>query len=278
MEEMNIDYNLIAEYLNGVPDRLQLFEELLADNNNDIDCLGLWRLSTNFLNGLNQTEEQCKDAINENLYALLFVREQTEDLCEYALSHIHESLMRFADDDDYYLNDSPFEDLKILKYIMQTDAVCEYAINLNYKSLQFVRHQTSDICKYAIDKNPDAINYVRGYIPELLTYTIDTKADAIASINDNILKRYIKNKNDVNFKTNIYDDSYERNICSITTVNITNNEGYYVKPHDRIGKDACSFRGIISDGQIVNVLKITKKCLGCNESLTINDYVYMKFE
>jgi len=87
-----------------------------------------------------QTEELCKLAIQQNSWALQFVKEQTEELCKLALKK-HCLTLQFVKE--------------------QNPELCKLALQQNCCALQYVKEQTEELCKFAVQQNGWAIRYIK---------------------------------------------------------------------------------------------------------------------
>ncbi len=100
-----------------------------------------------FLKEVNGKEENIKnlkgkealEAVKEDGFALLYVKEQTEAICLEAVKKNGYALQ--------YVNE-------------QTEAICLEAVKQNGYALQYVNEQTEAICLEAVKKNGDALRYV----------------------------------------------------------------------------------------------------------------------
>jgi hypothetical protein len=91
----------------------------------------------------NQTEELCKLAIQETSYALKYVENQTEELCKLAVQQTGYAL----------------------KYVEnQTEEICKLAIQETSYSLEYVKEQTEEICKLAVEKKDDVLHYIKDIV------------------------------------------------------------------------------------------------------------------
>ena len=140
-------------------------------------------------------QEICKLAVQQNGCVLEFVKEQTEKICKlavqqngYALRYVPPELMNeeickiAVQQCSYaveYVKEPFYTDeickcavkknglaLKCIKKQFQTEEICKLAIEENHHSLQYVEKQTVDICKYAIQQHGCSLEYVS---PELMT-------------------------------------------------------------------------------------------------------------
>lgn len=82
----------------------------------------------------------CELAVTQSLQSIIYVGNQTEDLC---------------------LRSACFDGMSIRYMTHQTNAVCMAAITNNPCALQFVLNQTEQICKYALELDPDTHKYIR---------------------------------------------------------------------------------------------------------------------
>ena len=85
-------------------------------------------------------ETYCLKAVEEDGYALQYVKEQTENICLKAVE----------------------EDGDALRYVKeQTENVCLKAVEEDGYALQYVKDQTENVCLKAVEKNGDALQYVK---------------------------------------------------------------------------------------------------------------------
>ena len=87
-----------------------------------------------------QTEDLCKSAVKRCFSVLRFVKEQTEDICKLAIQNF-----AFA--------------LSFVKN--QTDDICKLAVQQDGLTLRFVHNQTDEICILAAEQNCHAIQYIK---------------------------------------------------------------------------------------------------------------------
>jgi len=127
-------------------------------------------------------EEICKLAIKKNYIALKFVKNQTDELCRYAIKLSDGNALKYVTNqtDELCRYAIQLSDGKALKYVTnQTDELCKYAIDNSVCGMQyifeFVRNQTDELCRYAIDKSDDGyyLNFVKHQSDELCKYAID---------------------------------------------------------------------------------------------------------
>jgi hypothetical protein len=113
----------------------------------------------------NQTEEICQLVVQQNGYALQYIKNQTEEICKlaiqkngYALKYIKnqtEELCKLAVQQTGYA----------LKYVEnQTEEICKLAIQEMSYSLEYVKEQTEEICKLAVEKKDDALHYIKDIV------------------------------------------------------------------------------------------------------------------
>ena len=98
-------------------------------------------LFLNLLRKEEQNEEICKLAVQQNGFALQYVKiEQTEELCKLAVQ----------------------QNGLCLGYVKieQTEELCKFALQQNGLSLGYVKNKTEELCKLAVQQNGIALQYV----------------------------------------------------------------------------------------------------------------------
>ena len=71
------------------------------------------------------------------------------------------------------ISDSLCENMKII----EIDELYKYAIDIDYRALEFVKNQTNELCLYAIDKDYRALEFVKNQTDELCSYAISKKVE-----------------------------------------------------------------------------------------------------
>ena len=143
----------------------------------------------------NQYEDICFSAIEQNPYALQYVKKQTENICLAAVKQNGLTL-------EYVKNQTPkiclvavkqnglalkyvkeqtaeicLEAVKkygiALKYVKeQTHEICLEAIKRNSQAVKYVKEQTEDICLESVKKNGYAITNCKNYTPKICAYAL----------------------------------------------------------------------------------------------------------
>jgi hypothetical protein len=109
----------------------------------------------------NQTEEICKLAVKQNGYALQYVKNQTEEICKLAVQQKSDALSWIKNQTEEICKFALQQDWWTLRNIKnQTDKICEFAVQQNGLALQYVKNQTEEICKLAVQQNPQAFQYI----------------------------------------------------------------------------------------------------------------------
>lgn len=120
---------------------------------------------------IDQTNELCMIAVQQDGYSLKYVKNQTEEICTMAIEQYAHSL----------------------KYVHnQSDELCTKAIEHNIHALQYVHNQTYEHCIYAVGLDGYTLNYVQ---PEKRTYelyllAVQTYGSIIQHIEPNERSKY----------------------------------------------------------------------------------------
>ena len=125
-------------------------------------------------------EEFCKISVSQaDTYNLVFVRNQTDEICKLAVKHDYRAL-------EYVINQTN-EICKIavnnhgfaLEFVKdQTDDICKMAVKNGY-GLEFVKVQTDEICKIAVSKNGRALRWVKDQTDELCKLAVSQNGHAL---------------------------------------------------------------------------------------------------
>lgn len=107
------------------------------------------------------TEENIKEALRHDPRLIELVKNQTTELCLFAIEQNRRELKRL-----YSSKTENYLDLNFccspLKHIrQQSQEICLAAVKVNGYALKFVKDQTPRLCRAAVKQNPKAINYVR---------------------------------------------------------------------------------------------------------------------
>ena len=152
--------------------------------------------------------EFCKLAVQENGFALQFVKEQTDEICltiEAKLqSKLKASLLsKLAVQQNgialQYVKEQTEEICKLavqqdgyaLTYVKdQTEEICKFAVQQDGYALQYVKEQTDEICKLAVQKNGPALQYVKEQTEEICKLAVQQNGKALYYVKDQ-LKKYV---------------------------------------------------------------------------------------
>lgn len=117
-----------------------------------------------------QTDDICKYAIQQNYSALRFVRDQTDDICRFAIQENSYALQFVRD---------------------QTREICIFAVWINGLALQYVINQTDEICRVAIARNGLALQYVKHPTDDMLMTAVQQNGFALQYVNESMQTKKI---------------------------------------------------------------------------------------
>jgi len=108
-------------------------------------------------------DELCMLAVQQNGWALQYVKEQTLELCKLAVQQNEYAL--------YYVK-------------KQTPELCELAVQKNGFALEYVKEQTPEICKLAVQEIGYALEYVKEQTPELCMLAVQKDGLALEFVKE----------------------------------------------------------------------------------------------
>lgn len=111
----------------------------------------------------NYKGEYALDMVKDWGYALIYIRNQTEEICTEAVKEEGEALA--------YVKE-------------QTENICLEAVKEDGYALQFVKEQTPEICYEAVKQDGCALQFVEDFHPELL----DLKSDYMYEYKEHFTK------------------------------------------------------------------------------------------
>lgn len=132
---------------------------------------------------MDQTVELCEEAIKRDSSAIEFVKEQTDEMCFFALEQYEKELRRlktparYLDFIDHLDYGSPIQYIK-----EQREEICLAAVRINGLSLRYILKQTPEICLAAVRKNGDALLYVKEQTPEICAAAVQSSPRARAYV------------------------------------------------------------------------------------------------
>lgn len=112
-----------------------------------------------------QTEELCLYAISINVNSFEYVKNKTPKICDLVLSKNIEMIKFITEEDN--ISDEIFikfikTNYKVLKYIkIKTYKICEEALFWDYRAVEFIDINENELIMYAINCNPKAISYIK---------------------------------------------------------------------------------------------------------------------
>lgn len=158
----------------------------------DIDmtnyCIGLINSDvTNFKNIEYQNLETCKAAINIDYSYIQYVKNQTQEICEYA---VRKSILALK-----YIEVQDIEICKLaldlspssFKYIkIKTKIICAYAIDKYVWLIENIKNQTDSLCLLAVTRNGNLLRYVKNQTPEICLAALKNIVFAIQFIDPDL--------------------------------------------------------------------------------------------
>ena len=136
----------------------------------------------------NQSDEICKLAVKHDYRALQYVINQTEDICKTAISNHAYALEFVKDKTDDICKLALSKHGYGLEFVkVQTYELCKLALSKNGRALQYVLLQTDELCKLAVSQNGFALEFVKTQTDELCTLAVSQTAHAL---------KYVRNQTD----------------------------------------------------------------------------------
>ena len=136
----------------------------------------------------NQSDEICKLAVKHDYRALEYVINQTDEICKLAVSNHAYALEFVKDQTDEICKMALSKNGYGLEFIkVQTDELCKLALSKNGRGLQDVINQTYELCKLAVSQNGFALEFVKNQTDELCTLAVSQTAHAL---------KYVRNQTD----------------------------------------------------------------------------------
>jgi hypothetical protein len=130
-------------------------------------------------------EKICKLAVQENGYALQYVKEQTEEICKQAVQQDGSALLHVKEQTREICKLAVQQDGSALKYVKeQTEEMCKLAVQQNGYALQYVEEQTEEICKLTVQQNGYALQYVEEQTEELCKLAVQQDGKAHQFVKD----------------------------------------------------------------------------------------------
>ena len=114
--------------------------------------------------------------LENSAHVLEYVREQTNDICEFAVKQCGHNLEYVKKQTQLICELAVNQNGLALQYVKeQTSLICELAIKQDGLALQFVKeeYQTFDICIIAVKQNGRALEYVKTQTPEICIAAIN---------------------------------------------------------------------------------------------------------
>ena len=148
-----------------------------------------YRVITNPHNPLfGKSYEEVKEAVQQDVYAIGYVEEQTEEICKlavqqcgYALQYVEnqtEELCKLAVQKDGWT-------LLCVKHDSQTEEICKLAVQQSGLALRYVKNQTEELCKLAVQQNGFALEHVKDQTEEICKLAVKQNGLAL---------QYVKNQ------------------------------------------------------------------------------------
>ena len=127
-----------------------------------------------------ENEEFCKISVSQaDTYNLVFVRNQTDEICKLAVKHDYRALEYVINQTDEICKIAVSNHGFALEFVKdQTDDICKMAVKNGY-GLEFVKVQTDEICKIAVSKNGRALRWVKDQTDELCKLAVSQNGHAL---------------------------------------------------------------------------------------------------
>jgi hypothetical protein len=133
----------------------------------------------------NQTDEICKLAVQQNGLSLAYVKNQTDEICKLAVQQNGNALQYVKNQTDEICKLAIKNISYALKYVKnQTDEICKLAVKQNGLSLEFVKNQTEEICKLAVQQNGWVIKYVKNQTGEICKLAVQQNGHTLQYVNN----------------------------------------------------------------------------------------------
>ena len=169
-----------------------------------VDLIKIDGLFLNFLKKDEQTEEICKLAVQQNGYALKYVKiEQTEEICKLAVQKNGYSLsfVKIEQTEELCKLAVQQNGLSLCYVKNLTDEICKLAVKQNGLALHIVKHQTEELCKLAIQQTGYALSGAKNQTEELCKLAVQKNGSSLI---------YVKNKTEEICKLALKQTCYAR--------------------------------------------------------------------
>jgi hypothetical protein len=144
----------------------------------------------------NQTDEICKLAVKQDAYAFRYVKEQTDEICKLAVQQKPYALEYVKNQTKEICKLAVQQNGSALYYVKnQTEEICKLAVKLNCYTLEYVRVQTEELCQLAVQQNYITLQYVKKELQteEICKIAIKQNGYALRYIKDTVMREKISN-------------------------------------------------------------------------------------
>ena len=181
--------SMIYSRLVTIPDDAQVWVEkdkfkadkIILGERQEISDLAIW-----------EDPEYCLRAVETNMYALEYVKQQTPDICLAAVTNQAASLQFIKNQTMEICLAAVRKNGWTLEYVKdQTPEICTIAVKQNGVALQFVKEQTHNICLAAVQQNGLALQFVEQQTPEICLIAVKQNGWALKYVKDHSLLQQI---------------------------------------------------------------------------------------
>jgi hypothetical protein len=128
----------------------------------------------------NQTDEICNLAVIQNPYTVYYVKDQTEEICKLAVQQNGIALRHVKEKTEEICKLAVQQNGEALKYVKnQTEDICKIAVQQNGEALKYVKNQTEYICKIAVQQNGSALYYVKDQTEEICKMAVQKNSEEL---------------------------------------------------------------------------------------------------
>lgn len=130
-----------------------------------------------------QTPEICKFALRQNIEAMKYIKDQTEDLCRYAIDIDPETIRFMKNPSLDVCKKAILYDAELIRFVEnQTPELCMMAVKKYGGAIDYIKDQTPELCVAALENYPQSLAYIKDQTPELCMMAVKKDGTTLASV------------------------------------------------------------------------------------------------